>query len=74
MENCGVSSKDEILLGGERLIGIATRHRHFFVSRSVEDGTRCWGGLELLSPWDGFCVFKGFDMGCILSTPHLIDT
>ena len=41
----GRTSKDELLHGEERLLGIAMRHRHFFVSRSVEDGTYSVGGV-----------------------------
>ena len=58
MENGVISSKDVTLHGGERHLGWATfSHRHFFVSRSVEDGTRCWGCLD-------YCHQLGTVCGC----------
>ena len=49
----GKTSKDELLHGKERPLGMATLSSSlFFVPRSVEDGTLCWGGdLIAVSGW-----------------------
>ena len=65
----GGTSKDELLHGEERPLGMAMSSSSlFFVSRSVEGGTLGWGGLDFClrigdSLWV-WCFLSLFDMGC----------